>query len=83
MSDAIKCSDCIYYDEQQKFTPQGAKPAWYGWCAKKSIYPHRDPDGMTAMPDVQRVTSDQPVAVPFIVDGSKVRLGCIEGVKKP
>jgi hypothetical protein len=82
MSNTIKCQDCVYYDPQFKFTPKGLKEAWYGWCTKKSIYPHKTPDGQIIPEGVQRVSEDEPIAKPFIVDGSKILISCTDAVKK-
>lgn len=82
MSNTIKCQDCVFYDGQQKFTQAGQKPAWYGWCAKKSIYPFKAPDGQVIPPDAMRADEEDPIAKPFIVQGSKVRVDCTDVIKK-
>ena len=78
----LKCSDCVFYDQQYKFSPTGPRPAWYGWCSKKSLYPHRAPDGMVIPPDAERVGEDEAIAKPFIVDGARVITACTDAVKK-
>ena len=82
MSNSTKCMNCVFYDPQQKFTGRGFKDAWYGWCAKKSVYPFKAPSGQVIPPDVQRATEEEPIAKPFIVEGNKVRLDCTDMVKK-
>ena len=78
----VKCQDCVFYDGQQKFTPRGPKDAWYGWCAKKSVYPFKAPDGQVIPEGVQRASEDEPIAKPFIVHGGKVQIACADVVKK-
>lgn len=82
MSNVIKCQDCVYYDVQKKFSPRGEKDAWYGWCSKKSIYPHKAPDGQVIPDLVQRAAEDEPIAQPFIVQGNKVQISCTDVVRK-
>lgn len=82
MSNTVKCQDCVHYDPQSKFTPKGPKEAWYGWCAKKSVYPHKAPDGQVIPDGVRRASEDDPIAKPFIVQGSKVQVDCTDVVKK-
>lgn len=78
----VKCRDCVHYDPQSKFTPRGPKDAWYGWCAAKSVYPHKAPDGQVIPDGVQRADAEQPIAKPFIVQGDAVQTGCTNVVKR-
>jgi hypothetical protein len=78
----IKCGDCVHYHEQEKFTPVGPRPAWYGWCAKKSIYPHHTPDGMMIPEGVTRASESDTMSKPVIVEASKTVSACTDAVKK-
>jgi hypothetical protein len=78
----IKCGDCVFFDQREKFTPRGPKPAWYGWCAKKSIYPHRAPDGMVIPEGATRAAEDATMSSPVIVDPKKAVVTCTEVVRK-
>ena len=77
-----KCGDCVFFHQKEKFTPVGPRPAWYGWCAKKSVYPHRAPDGMTIPEGATRAAEDQAVCSPVIVEAGKVIPSCTDVVKK-
>lgn len=78
----VKCRDCVHYDPQSKFTPRGPKEAWYGWCAAKSVYPHKAPDGQVIPDGVTRADAEAPIAKPFIVQGDAVQTSCTSVVKK-
>lgn len=79
---ALKCKDCAFYDEQKKFSPSGPVASFMGWCVKKSVYPHKVPDGMTIPQDAVRAEEGSDRSSPYIVVGAKVHLSCHEGVKK-
>ena len=78
----IKCGDCVYFHEQEKFTPVGPRPAWYGWCSKKSVYPHHTPDGMTIPEGVTRAAADEAISKPVIVSADQLIQSCTDMVKK-
>lgn len=78
----VKCRDCVHYDPQAKFTPRGPKEAWYGWCAAKSVYPRKAPDGQVIPDGVTRADAEAPIAKPFIVQGDAVQTSCTSVVKK-
>lgn len=78
----VKCGECAFFDQQYKFTPVGPRPAWLGWCSKKSVYPHRTPDGKTIPDGVQRAGEDEPICKPFIVEAGKVVVSCTDVVRK-
>lgn len=76
------CGECVHYDPREKFTPLGPQPASYGWCAKKSVYPHKAPDGMVIPEGAQRADSDAAVCAPVIVRPKTVVPACTDMVRK-
>lgn len=78
----VKCGDCVFFDQQYKFSPVGPRPAWFGWCAKKSVYPHLTPDGKTIPEGVTRAGEGETISQPVIVQANKVVATCTDLVRK-
>ena len=75
----LKCKDCRHYDvirSGKTKTPQ------HGWCAVRSIYPHKEAVGQVFPPGVKRRESPEMLAKPEIVRGDAVVARCAKAVSK-
>lgn len=64
------CKDCVNYDPINT-----VKNGKRGWCAKKSVYPHKEGPGQVFPRGVARVAAGE-LAKPFIVKGAGIQENC-------
>lgn len=82
MNPSLKCKDCTFFDEQYKVVRGKKIPLWYGWCAKKSVYPAKEEEGQVFHPEASKAESHTELAKPYIVVRDGVEQGCVEGIRK-
>lgn len=72
MSNTVPCGQCVHYDP---LLGSNEKDTGMGWCAKRSLYPHKEGPGQVFPPDVQRVAFGA-LARPFITKKKSVISPC-------
>ena len=73
------CDTCQHYD----LIIRGKKPTKRAWCAKKSLYPHKEGPGQIFPAGVKRASKESNVALPVIVCKGEVRNNCTEYAVRP
>jgi hypothetical protein len=82
-TNSLPCKQCVHFDQKYKGSPDGIpRPAWYGWCAVRSVYPHQELEGQVFPSEVKRAAHGQ-VPKPFVVKADGVVGFCLQGMKKP
>lgn len=72
------CKKCVHYDR----IGDEEKKSRHGWCAKKSLYPHKEQPGQVFPLNVRRVKAGS-LAKPVIVAGNEVQVHCTDFTAKP
>jgi hypothetical protein len=72
MSNTLLCGQCAHYDP---LLGTGEKDTGMGWCAKRSVYPHKEGPGQVFPADVKRVNLGE-LARPFITKKDSVINPC-------
>jgi len=75
------CRDCVYFDQQHKLVRGAPTPVWFGHCAKRSVYPHKELEGQVFPVGVKRSKHGE-LASMKIVRPDEVQHGCSDGVRK-
>ncbi len=66
------CGECDHFDP----VIRGMKETQWGWCSKKSVYPHKDAPGQVSPKGVARVENPEDLAKPHMVQKKDVKKGC-------
>lgn len=72
MSNTLPCGKCAHYDP---LLGSNEKDTGMGWCAKRSVYPHKEGPGQVFPPGVARVAFGE-LARPFITKKGDVVAPC-------
>ena len=72
MSTTLPCGKCAHYDP---LLGPNEKDTGMGWCAKRSVYPHKEGPGQVFPADVKRVSFGE-LAQPFITHKGDVVATC-------
>jgi hypothetical protein len=72
MANENPCKTCDYFDP----VIRARKETSWGWCAKKSVYPHKEGPGQVFPAGVKRVDNPQDLAKPKIVQRTQVVKEC-------
>jgi hypothetical protein len=75
------CKECVHFDQQHKNVNGVQQPAWYGHCARLSVYPHQELEGQTFPPGARRAERGQ-LGKMVIVEPDVRKPNCNEGVHK-
>jgi len=77
------CDTCANYDPVLRGENRGGhRNTVWAWCAKKSVYPMLEEPGQKFPPDVQRMTTTESPAKPYIVKHGQVVPSCTQYEEK-